>query len=277
MLSKNTPIPFSQRQQALKWFETFCEKYGGWIHNQAKLISDVKSVLLEDAKQDILTKAWQACLNPGYDPQKGKTPNGWIYQFVSWHITTTLLAENDPTVSLSSLYEKNAAENFSLAEFTDWLATNSHQDTDTFSAGSQQLVRSSCRVEADFLIEKILSVAKELPEKYRTPLVELLQPSIAFREFMLQKKEQQGDNKQEYTAACKFENCNTQDLLEFTGLPLMNLQVAIRFVQKRIPELQDYSGEGELTAPPTHTKAKRPNSSLFDEEVDRETREKQST
>jgi DNA-directed RNA polymerase specialized sigma24 family protein len=241
----------SHQDQAKEWFHAFCKQYGGWLRNQAQTIAQIKKKDACDVEQDLLEFAWRACTNPKYDPDLGKTPIGWVYQRLCWVVLTWLSTPIPPEILYEDLAHKSGNTRSSL-EFLDVLIRNNEEiaprDYD-YLEGSRTATKNEQKIHGKSLIERILVIIKDLPEKYRTPLAELLQPSPAFLNFLEDKNKQHQRNAtnqntgEEYVGACKFEICSASDIAEFTGVSVFHLQVAIRFVRKHIPELECYKEE----------------------------------
>lgn len=227
-------------QTAKQWFNQFVKQYGNWIQKQARLISWIKNNDdVEDIYQELLVVTWNACLHPDYNATKGKSPNSWIHQRLTWDILTMLSAQANPT---------SAVEDFAPL-FASIGPGSSSGEPYALLSGSVSLANMHKRVEEQDLIDKILKVCEQLPERNKIPLKELLKPSPAFDNYLQNKKRPTtSDEQKEYNNTCKFEVCSVADITRFTGISLFHLQVAIRYIQNKFPELKKY-----MNTPPKTT------------------------
>lgn len=207
-------------------FKLFVDKYGLWVKRQAGVVSRSRGEDADDVEQKLLMKAWNAAQDPNFDPAKGKTLLGWMWQKVQFSTANLLRTKGHSEHEVVGVqdHEEMGASLDDLDGRACW---------DLLSP-SRSLSSRHRRQEAVNLFQKVLRVVDKLPAKYRAIMQEMLEPSDAFTEHM---DERMADGA--YTTAC-FEMCGLSDLKEFTGASNFDIRVAIQLLRDKIPELREF-------------------------------------
>lgn len=211
-------------------FEVFRYRFGvmhQWVQHKAWQVSSQWGVDQNDVEQVLWMKAWEAAIDPSYNPDKGKSIIGWIHTNVYWTFLN-LLKKKNPMLLL---------EDFQTEKSSVDPVDRFHQDNSgmvSLMGGSESYAKSHDRAELRRLLKRVVEAAKELPYEYRAPVLQILDPSDHFLEYIEEK-----DKDTTYKGAACYEWCNSKTLLEYTNSTVHNLKVAVAALCKKIPELRD--------------------------------------
>lgn len=208
-------------------FAAFKREFSGWVCKLARTIADMKGVEFDDVCQDFYMTSWQAANDEAFSLEKGKSIIGWMHQRVTWRYLTALRSRSADLV-LSQLQLENE-------ETPEDRLMQTAQEGNWIMNGSQSLAGWARRLEAAHLIEAAILAIQTLPEKYKAPIAELLDPSPSFVLYCYSTSEERA-----YRGAYAYEICSSKDLFAYTGSNRYNLEVAIRFVLKKVPEIKEF-------------------------------------
>jgi len=212
-------------------FEAFYDKFHGiWIKGLVRKVHNQKGLDREDVEQYLLAQAWVAATDSSYSAEKGKSIIGWIHQRVKWAFCGLL-----KTRKMEGALEDFRSE-YNDLEPEDYCKNSKDRNDSPYMNGSVSLSDSHSRMEAIDLIKRVVEVIKELPYEYRSPILELFDPSDHFLSFI-----EREDNHNIYEGAARFEVCSSRSLFKYTGSNAFNMKVAVHFLKEQIPELASYS------------------------------------
>lgn len=207
-------------------FNAFMQYYGAWLHARANTLAATQRLEVDDVMQQLLMQVWIGASHPGYEPQLGKSRIGFIYQRCCWFISR-MWVKPDPERLLGERVYPDDDEEY--RHFEDYTPAPGGD----ILGGSRQLTRVGQQVENRELINKILSLASKMPYNLGQPLMELLNPSEEFIDFVERLAITQTGSKQ-YANAAKYEFCGSTVLFNFTHTRAKHLQAALAMVRKNL-------------------------------------------
>lgn len=235
-------------------FDTFSEKYGGWVRKRSYGLSLARGIDAEDVYQTLMTEAWVAATDKKFDPRAGKSIISYIHQRVVWfilkfynkrsrEILLTDVGVGGTSEEIKEPMDKvvmDTLERRSSCGSNGYLGCN--VEIGDCMSGSRSMSRTEDMIEIKQLVERIVDVVKTLPSEFSDPILEVLDPSSGFFDFLSKRREVEKESKNSkrvYGNATRFEVCNSKDLLEYTGTTIRNIEATVSWLKKKIPELKD--------------------------------------
>lgn len=210
-------------------FDAFMRFYGGWLKARAVGVAHVKGVEADEVEQRLMYQAWIGATHESYDASLGKTRVGYIYQRCCWYIQNMMNSRDADTL----LDDLTSEDSETTPE--DWQNGNTMLD---YLGGSRGMTNVQATVETRELFEKIVAIAEEMPYDEGQPLLELLDPSPEFLEYVERCLSTQKGGRN-YNNAAKFEFCGSKELYSFTRSRAYHLEAAVAYVRKRLADTED--------------------------------------